>query len=73
MTSGAKPSKQPAIDYVEVVEGEDEASQLARARYTRVTLKSALRLMGCKTRVAHKVKICCQDAENLPKNAAAVK
>ena len=66
MTSEAKPSKQPAIDYVEVVAGEDEVSQLARARYTRVTLKSALRLMGCKTKFAHKVEFWWQDDDNMP-------
>lgn len=45
------PSK---VEYIEVLGQPDDAQRISIS-YTRVLLKSALQLAGCKTRVAHKV------------------
>jgi len=51
--------KKIAIDLVEILDGEDaSAGEGRRFCYTKALLKGVLQLMGCKTRVAHKVMAC---------------
>ena len=47
-----------SISFILVSDAEAEGSGKAfTARYTNAQLKNALQLMGCKTRVAHKVSL----------------
>lgn len=57
ITTGESVSKLK-IDLIEVLDGEGALREGSRRKfcYTKMLLKSVLQLMGCKTRVAHKVR-----------------
>jgi hypothetical protein len=56
MESETLAAKKHSVDFVEIVDGNDEVSgEGENFCYTKALLKSVLQLMGCKTRVAHKV------------------
>lgn len=56
MESEALATRKHAIDFIEIVDGEDpKTGEGKNFCYTKALLKSVLQLMGCKTRVAHKV------------------
>jgi len=57
MESEALAIRKHAVDFVEIVDGEDPTTGEGKNFcYTKALLKSVLQFMGCKTRVAHKVR-----------------